>query len=118
MKITRCNELVAYTPGGHFDCRAQRVHNKDISGTEMLTVGLSWFLPGGGAEPNVTAEGCETVYYILEGEMTLNVNGETTILKAGDSALFQAGDVRAVKNESFRPVAMMVISARRPVNAE
>lgn len=117
MKITRGNELVTYTPGGHYDVRAQRIHNKDTSGTEMLTMGLSWFLPGGGAEANVTAEGCETVYYIVEGEMTLEANGETTVLKAGDSALFQAGDVRAVKNTSSRPTAMMVVSARRPVNA-
>lgn len=97
--------------------RAQRIHNKEISGTEMLTVGLSWFLPGGRADANVTAEGCETVYYIVEGEMTLEANGETTLLKAGDSALFKAGDVRAVRNDSSRPTAMMVISARRPVNA-
>ena len=117
MKITRSNELVAYTPGGHYDVRAQRIHNKEISGTEMLTVGLSWFLPGGRADANVTAEGCETVYYIVEGEMTLEANGETTLLKAGDSALFKTGDVRAVRNDSSRPTAMMVISARRPVNA-
>ena len=49
--------------------------------------------------------------------MTIEANCETTLLKAGDSALFKAGDVRAVRNDSSRPTAMMVISARRPVNA-
>lgn len=113
MKIVRNNELIPYSPNGHYNMLAQRVHNKDISGTDMLTVGLSWFLPGGGAENNVVGEGSELIYYIVEGEMTLTANGETSVLKTGDSAYFKAGDARAVKNESSRPTAMMVISARR-----
>ena len=113
MKIVRNNELIPYEAKGHYAMLAQRIHNKDISDSEMLTVGLSWFLPGGGAEFNTVGDGMELVYYIVEGTMTLRTDKEFVVLNAGDSCFFRAGDGRAVKNESNRPAAMLVISAKK-----
>jgi quercetin dioxygenase-like cupin family protein len=45
--------------------------------------------------------------------MTLTTDKETVVLNAGDSCLFRPGDGRAIKNESDRPAAMLVISARK-----
>jgi uncharacterized cupin superfamily protein len=109
MKIVRSSQLVPYEAKGHYKMLAQRVHNKEISGSEMLTLGLSWFLPGGGAEFNTVGQGMELIYYIVEGTMTLTTDKETTVLNPGDSCLFREGDGRAIKNESDRPAAMLVI---------
>ncbi len=114
MKITRANEVVPYEPAGHYDMRASRVHSAAMSGSAQLTLGLSWFLPGGGAQRAKVNDGMELIYYITEGQLTLTTETETTVLEAGDSCFFKAGDVRSVKNESARPAAMLVIMAKRP----
>ncbi|MBP1608515.1 MAG: hypothetical protein H6Q04_750 [Acidobacteria bacterium] len=113
MKIVRNKELVPYQAKGHYNMLAQRIHSKEISGSEMLTLGLSWFLPGGGAEFNTVSEGMELIYYIVEGTMNLTTDKETILLTAGDSCLFQPGEGRAIKNETNRPAAMLVISAKK-----
>jgi glyoxylate utilization-related uncharacterized protein len=113
MKIVRKNQLVKYEPRGHYSMLAQRVHNKEISGSEMLTLGLSWFLPGGGAEFSKVAEGMELIYYIVEGTMMLTTDNETSPLNSGDSCFFKSGDGRSIKNESDKPAAMLVIIASK-----
>ncbi|MBN1366500.1 MAG: cupin domain-containing protein [Dehalococcoidales bacterium] len=113
MKIVRNNQLVPYQAKGHYNMLAQRIHSKEISNSEMLTIGLSWFLPGGGAEFNTVGEGMELVYYIIEGTMTLTTDKETVPLNAGDSCLFKPGDGRAIKNDSTHPAAMLVIAAKK-----
>lgn len=114
MKITRSDELVQYNPKGHYNMLARRAHSADVSGTKQLTVGLSVFSPGGGAENSVVPEGMELVYYIVEGEMELTTPAGVTALKAGDSALFQAGDARSVVNKTDKNASMLVISAKLP----
>lgn len=114
MKITRNDELVPYNPKGHYDMLARRAHSADVSGTKQLTVGLSQFNPGGGAEASTVPEGMELVYYIVDGEMELTTPEGVTTLKTGDSALFQAGDTRSVVNKTDKVTSMLVISAKLP----
>lgn len=113
MKITRSNELVQYSPKGHYDMVARRAHSAEVSGTEQLTIGLSEFNPGGGAESSTVPAGMELVYYIIEGAMELTTPQGTTVLEAGDSALFQAGDERSVVNKTDGVSKMLVISAKK-----
>ena len=47
---------------------------------KALIVGLSHFLPGGGAGPDASPP--EKVYYVLAGELTVIVGGKETVLKA------------------------------------
>lgn len=114
MKITRSDELVQYNPKGHYNMLARRAHSADVSGTKQLTIGLSVFNPGGGAETSVVPEGMELVYYVVKGEMELTTPAGVTVLKAGDSALFQAGDSRSVVNKTDGESHMLVISAKLP----
>lgn len=114
MKITRSNELVQYSPKGHYNMLARRAQSADISGTKQLTVGLSQFNPGGGAEASTVPAGMELVYYIVEGEMELTTPEGVTTLKAGDSAFFKEGDVRSVVNRTDSVSSMLVISAKLP----
>lgn len=114
MKITRSNELVPYSPKGHYDMLARRAHSADVSGTKLLTIGLSQFNPGGGAQASTVPAGMELVYYIVEGEMELTTPEGVTTLKAGDSAFFREGDTRSVVNRTNSRSDMLVISAKLP----
>ena len=48
-----------------------------------MVVGLSHFLPGGGAGPDASPP--EKVYFVLDGELTVIVDGKETVLKANDT---------------------------------
>lgn len=110
MKIVRKNELVTYEPKGHYNMLAQRAYGKNETGNEILTIGYSQFLPGGGAENSVVKDNMELVYYIVKGELTLTTPEGSTVLKAGDSVGFKAGEERSVKNESTEVACMLVIA--------
>ena len=114
MKITRANELVEYHPKGHYDMKALRAHNKEMSGAQFLIVGLSVFSPQGGAENNTVKPDSELIYYIVEGEMELTTAEGVTVLKSGDSVYFGVGDERSVCNKTDKPAKMLVIMAKKP----
>ena len=82
-KITRVNESYNYEANNHFDVRTTRLHDPQDVNDGALTIGLSHFLPGGGC--SFSNNPLESVYYIVEGEMTLTTDDEETVLRAGDS---------------------------------
>ena len=67
----------------------------DAGGPKQFTVGLSHFLPGGGA---ADASPTEKVYYVLAGELTLIVGGKETVLKANDCCFI--GRTRAARSST------------------
>ena len=113
MNIVRKDDLIQYYPAGHYDMTAKRAHSKDVDDAEILTIGRSEFLPGGGAEAAAVKEGMELVYYVTEGTLTITCEDADFDLVAGDSALFKAGDVRAVKNNTDKNAVMLVIAGVR-----
>ena len=114
MKVARHADIKPYEAPGHFDMRALRVHGPDTGcGSEQLILGLSYFLPGGGASAAPVPAGWELIYYIVEGEMTVKTTDETIVIKKGDSIFFKAGDVRESKNETNDPAQMLVIIAKK-----
>jgi quercetin dioxygenase-like cupin family protein len=64
--------------------------------------------PGGGPPPHVHSRE-EEGFYILEGEITFNVNGERVVAGAGTFAHMPVGTPHSFKNES-RKLARMLIS--------
>ncbi|MET9558461.1 cupin domain-containing protein [Streptomyces sp. NPDC006645] len=73
-----------------------------------VTVALSHYLPGGGAD--LTPVPAETVYVVLNGTLTLlDADGTSHDLGALDSARITAGTPRAVENRTNLPAAMLVI---------
>lgn len=99
----------AYEAPKHFNMTALRLHGKTESGAEKFTVGLSHFLPGGGAE-YVTVP-VEIVYFVLEGEITVTTDKEKITLKQWDSLHIAPGESRSVLNETNKPASMLVIVA-------
>ena len=106
-KITKANESYKYEAPGHFDVRTTRLHDADDVGGQ-ITLGLSHFLPGGGAEMAVAQR--ELVYYIIEGEMTVTTDdGVDTVLHKGDSVHIGVGQGRSCKNTGIVGSQMLVV---------
>ena len=114
MKIQRYAEAQPYNAPGHFNMTPLRLHSADLSGGKHLTIGMSIFLPGGGAEFAVIPETMDMnlVYLVVEGEMTVKTETETFKLGPGDSVEWLPGDGRSIINETNNPVKMLVITGK------
>jgi quercetin dioxygenase-like cupin family protein len=63
--------------------------------------------PGGGPPPHIhTRE--EESFYVLEGEITLFIDGHHTVAKAGMFANVPVGTLHAFKNESNQPARILI----------
>jgi quercetin dioxygenase-like cupin family protein len=97
----------SYEAPGHYDMKALRLHNAaDVEG--KITLGLSHFLPGGGAQFGKAP--IELLYAVTAGELTVTTDNETVTLKAGDSIHFAPQTGRSVENKTNLPASMFVIA--------
>lgn len=108
MKITRASSAKSYNAPKHFDMTAMRLQGGDASDCEHFWVGLSTFLPGGGAERG--ASPTEKVYVVIEGAVTVKTEDEEVELEALDSCYLAPNEARSVVNKRHRPATMLVIS--------
>ena len=110
MKKISLEELKAYEVPGHYGMTAMRVHGKDETGAQKFWVGLSTFLPGGGAEYAYEDDPLEKVYYVLEGEMTVrDKQGKEYVIRKDEAIAFAPNEGRCLSNESSLPARMLVI---------
>jgi quercetin dioxygenase-like cupin family protein len=108
-RITRLSAAPAYDAPGHVDVDAVRLQGREAGPTDHFWVGLSVYRPGGVAQQSVARE--ETVYVVLEGEVTVTVDDQETALGAGDSVHLPRGTLRAVENRSDQPARLLVTMA-------
>jgi len=87
--------------------RTLRLQGFDASDAKAFSVGLSHFLPGGGAEMDATP--LEKVYVVLEGEVTVTTDDSEVTLKALDSCYLPPGQARAIVNRTNLPASMLVV---------
>lgn len=106
MEVRRIGEAQPYEAPGHFDMRGLRLQGLEASPAEKLWVGLSNFLPGGGAEMEATPT--EKVYVVVEGEVTVTTEGGEAVLGRFDSCYLAAGEARAIENRTNLPALMLV----------
>ncbi|ADK67306.1 Cupin 2 conserved barrel domain protein [Olsenella uli DSM 7084] len=107
-KITRRNEATFYEPPAHFDVRCTRLNNADEVNDGRVVFGLSHFLPGGGCEYG--SNPCESIYYIVEGEMDITTDdGKTTTLHKGDSYHCGPDTEKGIKNNGPVTCQMLTI---------
>ena len=107
-KVTKANESVPYEAKGHFDVRTTRLHNPEEVNEGMSVLGLSHFLPGGGA--SMAPANFELIYYIVEGEMTVEMDdGQKFCLQKGDSIHMGKGTGRSSLNTGVTSAQMLVI---------
>ena len=108
MQITRFAEAQRYDAPKHFDMRSLRLQGFDVSASKFAWVGLSYFLPQGGAE--MDSGPLEKIYVILGGEVTVELaNGTKHVLRAMDSCHIPAGEARAIRNQGNEMATMLVV---------
>jgi quercetin dioxygenase-like cupin family protein len=112
MEVTRLADAMPYDAPKHFDMRGLRLQGFDASGAENFWVGLSNFLPGGGAELDATP--LEKVYVVVDGEVVVRTDEGETKLGKFDSCRLAPGEARSLVNETNLPALMFVIMPYPP----
>ena len=107
MLVNRFQGAQPYIAPNHRDVLGLRLQGFMEGGPTNQWVGLSQFLPGGGAGPDSTP--FEKVYVVIEGEMTVEVDGVETVLHAMDSCTIPAGEVRRIENKTNHICKMLVV---------
>ena len=103
-------ECKTYAAPKHFGMTAMRLQGKEESGAEKFWMGMSHFLPGGGAEYDYEVSPTEKIYFVLEGEVTIYTKDkEKIVLKKNDSLFIAPNEGRSLVNETNMPASMLVI---------
>ncbi len=111
MQVKRFADAKTYDAPNHRNYASFRLIGPD-EGAKAFVVGLSHFLPGGGAGPD--ASPTEKVYTILAGELTVIVDGKETVLKAHDSCFIGPNERREIINRGNEVVTMLVAMSAPP----
>ncbi|MEM6658409.1 MAG: cupin domain-containing protein [Pseudomonadota bacterium] len=107
MHLKRFQDALPYQAPNHFGCHGLRLQGFEEGGPTNQWIGFSQFLPGGGAGPDSTP--FEKVYVILEGEMTVIVDGTETTLGPMDSCTIAPDQVRKIENRANHTCKMLVV---------
>jgi mannose-6-phosphate isomerase-like protein (cupin superfamily) len=89
------------------DCDAWYLVNQ-----EQLSV-IEEFMPPGAAEIRHHHEKAQQFFYILSGEVLMEIEGETTLLAAGSGIRVLPGKRHQIRNPSSVPVRLLVVSHPR-----
>ncbi len=107
MLVKRFADAEKYEAPNHRGVVGLRLQGFEAGGPQNQWVGYSQFLPSGGAGPDATP--FEKVYIVLEGEMTVIIDGVEAVLKAMDSCTIPPGEVREIINRSNHICKMLVV---------
>ncbi len=107
MHVTRLADAGPYEASKHHGMVGLRLQGFDVSPTDAFWVGLSQFLPGGGAEADATP--VEKVYVVIDGTVTVVTDEGEADLEPLDSCHLAAGERRSVENRTNRTASMLVV---------
>jgi glyoxylate utilization-related uncharacterized protein len=109
MKKVSLSEVKPYAALKHYDMVAMRLQGKEETGIQNFWVGLSYFLPGGGAEWAYEDNPKEKVYIVLDGEITVKNKSETLTLGPMDSLYLEPNEGREIKNNTNKIATVLVV---------
>jgi glyoxylate utilization-related uncharacterized protein len=109
MKKISLSEVKPYAAPKHFNMTAMRLQGKEETGIQKFWMGLSYFLPGGGAEWVYEDNPQEKVYLVLDGEVTVKSKTEEVTLKAMDSLYLGPNEGREIINKTNKVATMLVV---------
>jgi len=107
MHVKPFEEARPYVAPNHRDCLGLRLQGFEPEGPKNQWIGLSQFLPGGGAGPDSTP--FEKVYVVLDGEMTVIAGDRETVLRRYDSCTIAPGEIRVIENRANLTCTMLVV---------
>lgn len=108
MDITRLADAKPYEAPKHHGMRPLRLQGFDASSADFAWTGLSYILPGGGAD--MDAGPLPKIYVVIEGEVTVELGtGEVHVLKPLDSCFIPGGEAREVRNDTNAMAKMLVV---------
>ena len=102
--ITRHNERTRYALDGSPDRTVSYERLSAAFQGSILRSTLIHEPPGHRSEP-MSHEG-EEIFYIVEGALTIEIDGERTVLEAGDSAHFLSARVHTTWNHTSEPTVI------------
>jgi mannose-6-phosphate isomerase-like protein (cupin superfamily) len=109
MKKVSLSQVKPYAAAKHFNVSTMRLQGKEETGIQKFWVGLSYFLPGGGAEWAYEDNPNEKVYIVLDGELTVKTKKEEVTLGPMDSLYLAPNEGREVLNKTNKTVTMLVV---------
>ena len=112
MIVRTFSEAKAYEAPNHREYKSYRLFGAEMGGSKGLIVGVSHFLPGGGAGPDASPP--EKVYYVLAGELTVIVDGKETVLRKNDSCYIGPNEHREIVNRGNEVCTIVVAVAAPP----
>src|ERR1700680_1043295 len=96
MLVKKFADAKLYEAPNHRACTTLRLFGAEAGGSQALVVGVTHFLPGGGAGPDASPP--EKVYHVLAGELTVIVDGKETVLRATDTCYIGPNERREIIN--------------------
>ena len=115
MNITRFKDALKYVPPEHYDMSCLRLQGKEAGPSDTLWLGLSQILPGG--HTSLDGSPIEKIYFVLEGELTIETGDGETVLCAFDSCRIAPNEKRALKNNTNKTVAVLLSMPLVPVSS-
>jgi mannose-6-phosphate isomerase-like protein (cupin superfamily) len=112
MIAKKLSEAKEYVAPNHRQCSTLRLFGAEAGVSKGLIVGVSHFLPGGGAGPDASPP--EKVYYVLAGELTVIVDGKETVLRKNDSCYIGPDENREIVNRGNEVCTIVVAVAAPP----
>jgi glyoxylate utilization-related uncharacterized protein len=106
VKIT-VDDAISYSPPGHFKMDATALIGGMAGNAKAVALNLSTFKPGGGADQ--AAKPGESIYFVLEGTLTITTPDGDITLNQYDALYRPAGAIAGIINKSSKPVKMLVI---------
>ncbi len=107
MKKVELKDVKPYGAPKHFNMTALRLHGREETGSQRFWMGLSHFLPEGGAEYDESP--LEKVYFVLDGEVTIRTPKEEIVLGPWDSIYIGPNEGREIINKTNKPASMLVV---------
>ncbi|MEQ6335600.1 cupin domain-containing protein [Sphingobium sp. MK2] len=106
MKKVELDQVLPYAAPGHFGMTSLKLHGREESGATKFWLGLSHFLPGGGAEWGGAP--VERIYYVLSGEIVVRGEEGELTLRQGDSVFIGEDENRELLNKANAPASILV----------
>jgi quercetin dioxygenase-like cupin family protein len=110
MHVTRIDAAKPYEAKLHHAMIALQLQGGAESETKNFTLGLSHFLPGGGAEHSASAT--EKIYLVIAGQVTVITDKGETVLGPLDSCHLAPGEGRSIENRGNEVATMAVIISK------